>query len=217
MDTAVALVEAYLHVNGYFTVTEYPVLETLHGGQARTVTDLDMLAFRFAAAEHEVVHGGARRPLDRSGFAVDPVLACPTDRADMIVGEVKEGRARLNPALREPTVLEVALTRFGCCPADLAREISLELIARGYVVAPAGHAIRMVAFGDGHGGGNQGPWHTVPMGHVVRFLQQYLREYWPVLRHAQLRDPAFAVLALIEKWGVARGSQGSFSESSWEA
>lgn len=27
MDTAVALVQAYLHVNGYFTVTEYPVLE----------------------------------------------------------------------------------------------------------------------------------------------------------------------------------------------
>lgn len=28
MDTAVALVQAYLHVNGYFTVVEFPVLET---------------------------------------------------------------------------------------------------------------------------------------------------------------------------------------------
>lgn len=27
-DDAVALVRAYLHLNGYFTVTEYPVLET---------------------------------------------------------------------------------------------------------------------------------------------------------------------------------------------
>jgi len=27
MDTAVALVQAYLNVNGYFTVVEYPVLE----------------------------------------------------------------------------------------------------------------------------------------------------------------------------------------------
>ena len=26
MDTAVALVQSYLHVNGYFTVVEYPVL-----------------------------------------------------------------------------------------------------------------------------------------------------------------------------------------------
>jgi hypothetical protein len=50
--------------------------------------------------------------------------------------------------------------------------------------------------------GRHGPWHTVPMGHVVQFLQQYLREHWPVLRHAQVRDPAFAVLALLEKWGL---------------
>ena len=27
MDNAVALVQAYLRVNGYFTVVEYPVLE----------------------------------------------------------------------------------------------------------------------------------------------------------------------------------------------
>ncbi len=27
MDTAVALVETYLRINGYFTVTEYPVIE----------------------------------------------------------------------------------------------------------------------------------------------------------------------------------------------
>ena len=27
MDTCVALVQAYLHVNGYFTVAEYPVFE----------------------------------------------------------------------------------------------------------------------------------------------------------------------------------------------
>ena len=50
MDTAVALVQAYLHVNGYFTVAEYPVLEAYRGEHARTVTDIDILAFRFAAA-----------------------------------------------------------------------------------------------------------------------------------------------------------------------
>jgi len=69
---------------------------------------------------------------------------------------------------------------------------------------PAGHAIRMVAFGDTHTGARQGPWHTVPMAHVVQYLQQYLHEYWPVLRHAQLPDAPFAVLALIEKWGVGK-------------
>ena len=40
------------------------------------------------------------------------------------------------------------------------------------------------------------------MRHVVLFLRDYLREHWAVLRHAQIRDPALGVLALIEKWGV---------------
>ena len=31
MDTAVALVQAYLNVNGYFAVVEYPVLEARLG------------------------------------------------------------------------------------------------------------------------------------------------------------------------------------------
>lgn len=43
MDTAVALVNAYLHINGYFTVTEYQVIESHYNG-ARARTDLDILA-----------------------------------------------------------------------------------------------------------------------------------------------------------------------------
>jgi hypothetical protein len=37
----------------------------------------------------------------------DPALGCPADRADMIVGEVKEGAARFNPAIRDPFALEI--------------------------------------------------------------------------------------------------------------
>jgi hypothetical protein len=44
MDTAVALVQAYLHLNGYFTVVEFPVLEAMRAAPARTVTDLDIRA-----------------------------------------------------------------------------------------------------------------------------------------------------------------------------
>ena len=47
MDNAVALVQAYLRLNGYFTVSEYPVVATRSGGEYRTATDLDVLAFRF--------------------------------------------------------------------------------------------------------------------------------------------------------------------------
>ena len=212
MDTAVALVQAYLHVNGYFTVVEYPVLEAFRGDRVRTVTDLDVLAYRFAGAGHHLVRGRDHRPLEGPTRAVDPVLGCPTDRADMIVGEVKEGAARLNPALREPAVLEVALTRFGCCTAEEAPELAQRLLRDGCAETRAGHVIRMVAFGDARANARPHPWHTVPMGHVVQFLQRYLREHWPVLRHAQVRDPAFAVLALLEKWGLGPTNATADSE-----
>ena len=61
MDTTVALVQSYLHVNGYFTVVEYPVLETRRGGPPRTLTDLDVLAFRFPRA-HAGTQPGTHRP-----------------------------------------------------------------------------------------------------------------------------------------------------------
>lgn len=89
MDTAVALVQAYLHVNGYFTVAEYPVLEAYGGEHARTVTDLDILAFRFAGAGHQVIRGGRRLQNGKSVVGTDPLLRCPSERPDMIVGEVR--------------------------------------------------------------------------------------------------------------------------------
>lgn len=201
MDTAVALVQAYLHVNGYFTVTEYPILEALRGGQVRTVTDLDILAYRFAGAGHDVVRGGRARPLDPAR-ELDPVLGCAIDRSDMIVGEVKEGSARVNRALREPAVIEVALARFGCCAVKEAPSVTRQLLRHGHVETPSGHVIRVVAFGDAPSVSSTHPWHTVPIGHVVQYLQQYLHRHWLALRHAQIHDPAFAVLALLEKWGI---------------
>lgn len=65
----------------------------------------------------------------------------------------------------------------------------------------------MVVFGDALDTDRQGPWTTVPMRDVVLFLRGYLSEHWPVLRHAQIRDPALGVLALIEKWDVESQSE----------
>ncbi|MFA5941955.1 MAG: MBL fold metallo-hydrolase [Sinimarinibacterium sp.] len=65
MDTAVALVEAYLRVNGYLTVTEYPVLEVSRHDEARAVT----LTFAGAAgtvtgSKHLLALGGETLLLD---------------------------------------------------------------------------------------------------------------------------------------------------------
>lgn len=61
MDNAVALVQAYLHMNGCFTVAEYPIVGSGWHGGYRTVTDLDILAFRFPGATRLVprLHGGS--------------------------------------------------------------------------------------------------------------------------------------------------------------
>lgn len=91
MDTAVALVQCYLNVNGYFTVAEYPVLEASRRGPVRAVTDLDILGFRFPGAGHEIIRNQHHLPLAGAQFLPDRLLGCPGDRPDMIVGEVKEG------------------------------------------------------------------------------------------------------------------------------
>lgn len=205
MDTAVALVQAYLNVNGYFTVVEYPVLEAFREAPARSVTDLDILAVRFAGAGHEVIRSKGHVPIGGRAFEPDPVLGCAVDRPDMIVGEVKEGSARFNSATRDQAVIGVAQARFGCCAQEHAADLARRLRSHGKADSPAGHVVRMVAFGAAPEGGSAKKWTTVPMAHVVTFLRQHLRDHWDVLHHAQIKDPALGVLALLEKWGEGHG------------
>ena len=47
MDHAVSLVQAYLQLNGYFTSAEHPIIVGAGRGGFRTMTDVDILAFRF--------------------------------------------------------------------------------------------------------------------------------------------------------------------------
>lgn len=193
MDTAVSLVQAYLRVNGYFTVSEYPVLEATRSSH-QMATDLDVLGFRFPGAGRAV----SGRPAGTWRFEPDPRLGCPPGRADMLIGEVKEGRARLNPAIRDPEVLGVALTRFGCCTAEDQGQLITSLLRHGHATTRAGHLVRFVAFGSG----TTAPpdVHTaVDLAHVVRFLRAYLRDHWDVLRHAEFKDPTLGFLAMLEK------------------
>ena len=148
MNASVALVEAYLQVNGYFTVAEYPVLEVVRHGGTRTATDLDILAFRFPMAGCEVDRG-RRRALGPLAFEPDPSLGVTTETGDMIVGEVKEGSARFNPAAHDPLVLEAALVRFGCCAPETASAVVKKLLHKGTATTSSGHTARMIAFGCG--------------------------------------------------------------------
>jgi hypothetical protein len=89
MDNAVALVRAYLQLNGYFTITEYPIVRKLDSGGFRTLTEIDVAAFRL--------------PWNEPDYEPDPALKVPHGKADMIIGEVKESRAvitRPRPTLK---------------------------------------------------------------------------------------------------------------------
>jgi hypothetical protein len=194
MDSAVAIVETYLRLNGYFTVTEFPVVELPEGADYRPATDLDILAFRFPTARRLVPGAHADERADR---APDPALAAPPDQVDMIVGEVKESTAEFNPAGLRPEILGAVLARFGCCPVEGSDRLVRRLIAEGHAETHRGHDVRMIAFGGKVGG--RTPYLQIPLGHVAQYLSGYVREHWALLRHVQSKDPALAFLILMEK------------------
>lgn len=199
MDNAVALVQTYLHVNGYFTVAEYPVLEALKHGGYRTVTDLDILAFRFAGAGSPLQSTtNPTSGLKAVGYEPDPALGVVPGQTDMLLAEVKEGSAQLNIGATDPITLRAALTRFGCCGSADVEEVSRTLLTKGRLTLPSGHNLRMVAFGAVKEEVVR-PYLTISLGHVLRFLQDYIRQNWEFVRHAQFKDPAFGFLVTLEK------------------
>lgn len=197
MDEAVGLVQVYLRLNGYFTVTEYPVLEALGQGRHRVATDLDVLAVRFAGAGRPFSMGRARE----KAFTPDPRLGPPDEAVDMIIGEVKEGKATLNDGASNFDVLRGALLRFGCCPPDEIPQVVKGLLQRGSTRTHCGHRVRLIAFGSYPSPGER--HETILLGDIIDFLQRYIRSNWPMIRNAQFKDSAFNLLAMMEKAGCA--------------
>lgn len=204
MDNSVALVQAYLRVNGYFTVTEYPIIALRGDGQYRTATDLDVLAFRFPHAGRLVP--GKRAGRDEDNFEVDAALSVSADHADMLIGEVKEGRAQLNEAASDPAVLRAVLAGFGCCSRAEAPRIAEALIRDGTAVLPSGHRVRTAIFASIVEGAASSHRLIISLSHILRFLRGYIDEHWEVLRHSDTKDPALGFLMTMAKAerGIAR-------------
>lgn len=197
MDNSVALVQAYLRINGYFTVTEYPVIASLGEGQYRTATDLDVLAFRFPGAGHLVP--GKRPGLDEDHFVVDEALRTSREHPDMLIAEVKEGHAELNAAANNPAVIRAVLAGFGCCRREDAQRVAETLVREGHAQLASGHQVRTAIFASTVGGAGQSHHVVIALGHIVRFLKAYLDEQGEVLRHSDTKDPAFGFLMTLAK------------------
>ncbi len=204
MDHAVSLVQAYLQLNGYFTSAEYPVVAATSGSRRyRTITDIDVLAFRFPNFPRPALEGKA---LSAGGAAKpDPGLGIPEDRIDMIIGEVKEGRVNFNTSARDPEVLLTVLSRFGATRGDEDRIIE-GIRARGEIALESGYQVRLVAFGAMPPGDEVPPCRIISLGRVLQYLQNYVRVNWTMLRQCQFKDPALGFLMTLEK--ARRGGAG---------
>ena len=203
MDHAVALVQAYLQLNGYFTSAEYPIIAGTARNGFRTLTDIDILAFRFPSGQ-PMARPGKKLPggLDISGL--DPGLGVPKDSIDMIIGEVKEGRVGINTGIRDPDVLKTVVSRFG--EVGDAADIVQQLLDHGTAQIPPTFSVRLIAFGSFPPGSPVPPCRIISLGHVLTFLQAYVRKHWHMLRHLQFKDPAFGFLMTLEK--ARRGGAG---------
>ena len=201
MDHAVALVQAYLHVNGYFTVTEYPVLEALTEGGYQTATDIDLLALRLPFA------GGPRAIRDQEideEFKPDPVLNAQDERPDLLIIEVKEGRAELNKGARNPAVLDAVLRRWGFCPVGQLPKTVQRLRRKGRADISDGPRIRILAFGSVIDRRRVRGFEAISLDHVAAYLRGYLREHWEMIRHAHIKQPALGLMALLEQADQAK-------------
>jgi hypothetical protein len=204
MDHAVALVQAYLQLNGYFTSAEYPIIAGTARNGFRTMTDIDILAFRFPTGDPLARHSSSKSPKGLDVSDLDPGLAVPTGSIDMIVGEVKEGRVGINTGIRDPEVLRTVMNRFGQV-ADPEKVVQ-ELLHSGTAQIPPDYSVRLIAFGSFPPGAAVPPCRIISLGHVLQFLQGYVRKHWSMLRHLQFKDPAFGFLMTLEK--ARRGGAG---------
>jgi hypothetical protein len=206
MDTAVDLVEIYLRLNGYLTLSEWQIQTMSAAGTWQTLTDVDILGVRFPG---DIFIADVHDPEQRSLLSLSgELLLLEADTVDVVLGEVKEGEAVFNPSFTEHQTLHTVLHRLDWIYAegDLDRVVD-ELTTDGVCHSPArgGGSIRtrLVAFGRAP----ELTVNAVPIGRVLENTAELLSRYEDVLRSARFRSPSVDTLKLIHKSGfrLSRG------------
>lgn len=201
MDIAVNLVEHYLRLNGYLTLSEYEIQERTRKGNWETVTDVDMVAIRFPGefVLTEVHDGGQGRQLviEDKGLMLEP------GTVDVIVGEVKQGEAVFNAGLTSHGVLHTVLQRFKWLYSDDLDTVIPELqetgIHRGKSCQGGDIRTRLVAFGRSE----ELNINTISLTHMINTSMAYLEDFDDIFRGAQFKEPAPGFLHLLAKTGFS--------------
>ena len=199
MDIAVNLVENYLRLTGYLTLSEFEVQRRDKRGRFKTVTDIDIMGLRMPG---DVYIGDPHREADCEMLLIDdPVLELERDTIDVIVGEVKQGQAELNPGIKDHGVLHSLLRRvewlYGDDLGEVIRGLQQQGIHRGDSRGGARIRTRLVAFG-------RSPFsnlNTVSLSHMITTLLDFFEEHEDAFRPIQFREPAPAFLSLLLKSG----------------
>ena len=200
MNAGAALVEAYLRVNGYVVLDEVPLVvpDTETGGY-RTLTDLDIMAVRWPN-----VKMGAP---DSDGRILEPIethelLDVPRDAIDVIIGEVKEGRAHLNRAIRSAEALRMGLGRIGICSEleldETAEALSQQAVVRLEDSTPV-RQVRLVAFGVGTSRRTE-THYVISLRDALDFVDDLMRRAHEVVLPSTLSDPVLGLLHLHNKF-----------------
>lgn len=207
MDVAVDLVEVFLRFNGYLTLSEWHVLGENIRGDWETLTDVDILGVRFPG---QVLIADTDDPEEADRLEVPGiVLHLEEDTVDVIIGEVKQGEAVLNPSLTAHRTLHTVLHRLQWLyeGRDLEKVVE-DLQSKGVCYTPArgGGRVRtrLVAFGQAP----EATLNRIPIGVVLERVAQTLEEHEEILRSVLFASPSAATLKLLHKTGF-RFSRGS--------
>lgn len=135
MDIAVNLVESYLRLNGYLTLSEMEIQKKMKSGLYETLTDVDIVALRFPGQIRATdPHAGDDC---RMLLINDDVLELESETIDVIIGEVKQGEAVFNPGLTRHEVLHTVLHRVEWIYAAVLEDVIGQLTDSGVSLVPA--------------------------------------------------------------------------------
>jgi hypothetical protein len=131
----------------------------------------------------------------------DPALELEEDCVDLIIGEVKQGEATINPGLYDYRVLHAVLRRVEWLFDDdldaVVEGLQGDGIHRSQARGGGTIRTRIVAFGRAPRTSLNVISHT----HVVQTMLGFFEQFEEAIRPIQYRDPAPALLRFLTKTG----------------
>lgn len=200
MDAASGLVEVFLRVNGYLTLSEWQIQALDKEGRWETITDVDIVGLRFPG---DVFLADSHDPAIQSTLRVrGDLLMLEPGAIDVIIGEVKEGEAVFNPGLKRHETLHTVLQRLGWLYTAVEMgEVVAGLVSEGTYVSPGPDGTpvrtRLVAFGQAR----KLTTNTIPVGMILEDSAAFIAAHDHLLRSARFANPVADTLKLLHKTG----------------